>query len=88
MTIEEELRQLQEECPMLIDESFLTDYPGVDNVVGFLHSSSKFHKTRGIPFKPYEAVGVEETRGFVEQITNNNPEAIWIYRSIKDTFGF
>ena len=64
------------------------DYPGIDNVAGFLHSSANFHKAMGIPFKPYERVGVKDTKEFVEQIVKNNPEAIWIYQSMKDIFGF
>ena len=57
MTIEKELKQLWEDCPMLIDENFLKDYPGIDNVVGFLHSSSKFHKTMGIPLNLMKLLG-------------------------------
>ncbi|MDD5699857.1 MAG: hypothetical protein PHH00_01535 [Candidatus Nanoarchaeia archaeon] len=84
LTIEEELRSMLESCPVLLDERFQEEYPGIIGVAAFLDASAKTHYALSGGFAAFDRVGVHDITDYVRLIQENNPEALRTYRRIKD----
>lgn len=87
-TIDEEVKRLLEECPILFDEEFQKKHPGVVNVAGFLDSCAKTHYRMMGKFKPFDKLRVRDISGYLAKLQEGDIEAVGIYETVRNTFGF
>jgi hypothetical protein len=81
--IDAELRQLREECPILLDQSFLKRFPGVWNVASFIYAQRR----QGTP-PALTRAGVETMSEYLENLRDGDEKALEIYNSAKFILGW
>jgi hypothetical protein len=88
INIDQELKQMLEDCPILLDEDFGKQHPGIVNVAGFLNASAKTHYRAAKRFDPFDRVGVDNIREYITLIHAGNADAVRTYQNLRDTLGF
>jgi len=81
--IEAELKQLREECPILLDQDFLKRFPGVWNVASFIYAQRR----QGTP-PALTRAGVETMSEYLENLRDGEERAVEIYESAKLILGW
>ena len=82
------LEELFERNSLLSDEEFLRKYPGIENVIGFIHEAAKTHYRLSGNYDLFDQLGVSTTDDFVELLGYGNENAIEKYKRICDILGF
>lgn len=83
-TIDEGLKQMIEDCPILLDEDFQMQHPGVAGVAGFLNATATLYYKMGWKYDPFDRVGVNNIADYIKLIQEENPEALRIYEKVRD----
>ena len=83
-TIDEELKQMLEDCPILLDKDFQRQPPGIAGVAGFLESAAKTHYRMSGKYEPFDRVGVDNITDYIKLVQEGNPEAVRMYERVRD----
>jgi hypothetical protein len=87
-SIGEELRQMFENCPILLDEDFQNQYLGIVDVASFLNSAADFDYKQIGKYDAFDQLGVDNIVDYIKLIEVGNPAALMRYERIRDIFGF
>lgn len=83
-SIDEELLKLIEDCPILTDENFLKERPGIVGVAAFLDGVHRtLYRMQG-NYEIFDRLGVRDAKTYLTLIQNGNVEAIRIYEKTRD----
>jgi len=85
--IDEELKQMLEGCPILLDEGFQEQHPGIIDVAGFLNEAAISEYRMFEKYPPFDRVGVNNIKDYIALIDNGNPDAVKTYETVRDTLG-
>lgn len=82
--VDEEAERLLADCPILSDDKFLREHPGVVNVAGFLSSAARVSYRMQKGYVPFDRLGVNSIRGFLEKLQQGDSQAVQTYERVRD----
>jgi hypothetical protein len=87
-SVDEKIEQLFRDCPMLVDEGFKRQHPWIVNVATFLDATAEFTYKKTGKYDPFDRLGVRSIKEYMALLQQGNPEAVRIYRKVRDNLCF
>ncbi|MBU1251981.1 MAG: hypothetical protein KJ905_04160 [Nanoarchaeota archaeon] len=87
-TIDEEIDQMVKECPILLDEDFQRQHPGIIEVAGFLDVVAKEERRDIGSYKLFDDLGIETIGEYLALISSGNLKARKVYEKVRDICRF
>ena len=73
--------------PILLDENFLREHPGIEEVASFINHVAEGTIGQHRPYRLFESLGVGDIREYLALIKAGSKKAIRSYEAVRDLLG-